>query len=168
MNLNTGTGTFRLSAGGSWEALHKSTTPGGYSVSGGVGGQIFVGPVFVSGGFSAVYVDQTVYTKRIRYDRVGAGVRWGSYRPKSKVLQGVSTLGLQYGWETYSSYANNTRYLELLYTYDHRLGTGPWCVRLMGSVSGMWFNQGPYAGAAHRTDSAADFGIGFVFRPHRF
>lgn len=157
---------FRLNASGSWVRLHKVGTPGGYSVGGAGGAEISVGNVLVGGGITRVFADQQVWTKRVHYGYGSAGYRWAGTRHEQGVPKDLNEVRVTYFRETFSTYANRTAEYQLKYTYDGRLGTGPWCIRASVAVGHMSFDDNPYPGAERRTGLTGRFGVGLAFRPY--
>ncbi|HXK36641.1 MAG TPA: hypothetical protein VJ553_03610 [Candidatus Paceibacterota bacterium] len=165
--LSLGPTFSRLQANGGWTRLHKDTTPGGYQLSGNLGAQVFVTHnVFVMGGISRNFSDQTIWTKRVHYAYGGAGLRWSRKRhPELGIRQELSEISVTYFRETFSTYANRAEVYRASYAYEHRLGTGSVSARLAASIGLMYYDEHPYPGAVRRSGLESKFGIGLSYRP---
>ncbi len=163
-SLNAGTSQFRLRGNIAWAKVHKGETPGGYSIGGGGGAEVDAWKLHALGGFNMHFTDQQVWTKRVHYAYGGLGYRW-SDRPAGR--REVVNLEVVISREMFSTYANNVTGLQANLTYDRRLRTSPWHVRLGISVGGMWFKSDPYPGARHLQGTTFSTGIGLAYRLRR-
>lgn len=163
LRTSIGTRWLRAVAEVSYASLHKVGTTGGFQRGVGFGGEVGAHNVFLLGGRSSNFTDQTDYTKFVVYWYAGAGYRWASGWRGDRAVNITDARFVTYR-EARSTYANHTSLYTASVSWDHMLDRALY-VRLALRVGAMYFDDNPYPGAARRRGTTSTYSVGLVLRP---